>query len=523
MPFSEDLPFDQFAREQLAGDILAAKSPGHRDQKRIIATGFLALSRRYATAPYELWHLSLEDSVDTFGRAFLGLTLRCARCHDHKFDPVTTADYYSLYGIFASTQYPWAGGEEFQSKQFNRQHFVPLLPAAELEPLRARHAEQVKKLQEEIAALEKEGQAEPAKRLRSDLRNLERRGLPEGAPGAYAVREGKPVNAPIQLQGDPAAAGDVAPRGVPRFLSAGEVQIPADESGRAQLAEWLTRPEHPLTARVIANRVWQHHFGKGLVATPSNFGLRGAPPTHPELLDFLARYLVEHEWSLKALHRLIVTSRTYRLASDSGELAQASLARDPVNRWYWRHDRRRLDAEAIRDGMMFVAGTLDLRRPGEHPFPHINNWNWTQHSPFKDVYPSPHRSVYLMTQRFQRHPFLALFDGPDTNTSTDVRSSSIVPLQALYLMNSPQVQNEAEAFARRLTATSSDETQRIVTAHELAYSRPPTEAEVAAWQTYLTRYRQALPAETPPQRGEIEPWVSLARVLLSGNEFVFVE
>ncbi len=189
----------------------------------------------------------------------------------------------------------------------------------------------------------------------------------------------------------------------------------------------------------MVNRIWQHHFGRGIVATPSNFGVRGEPPSHPELLDWLAARFVAGGWSIKAMHREIVLSATYQLSSDEDT---RSAALDPDDRLLWRFPRRRLDAESIRDAMLAVAGRLDPSRPGRHPFPPIEDWHWTQHDAFKTVYPSNHRSVYLMTQRLVKHPFLALFDGPDTNTSTDVRGRSTVPLQALWFLNNP--------FVRRL-------------------------------------------------------------------------
>jgi hypothetical protein len=525
--FHRDKPFDEFIREQIAGDLLAAKAMGNGERgkfaEQTIATGFLALSRRYATAPYELWHLTLEDTIDTVGRAFLGLTFKCARCHDHKFDPVTQEDYYALYGIFASTQFPWAGGEEFHSKQLGRMHFAPLSPADEIARETADHLAAVESLQSRIKQAEADGSKDALKDLKGELRDRLRRGAPPGVPCAYAVREGTPVDAPLQYKGDPSQPGPVIPRRMPAFLGLSDEPIPAGQSGRLQLANWLTRPDHPLTARVIVNRVWQHHFGKGIVATPSNFGMRGEPPTHPELLDFLARYLVEHEWSIKALHRLILTSQTWRLSSLSNP---ESVAADPDNRFYARFERRRLDAEAIRDALLAAAGALQLERPGEHPFPDIKAWTWTQHAPFKDVYPSSHRSVYLMTQRLQRHPFLALFDGPDANTTTDERSSSIVPLQALFWMNSPLVHDAADGFAQRLRAASTEDEQRVRTALRLAYGREPHgDEEIDRYLDYLKRYRNELATTTGlnPDDAERELWASLARIVLCANEFLYID
>ena len=570
--FNADKPYDEFVREQLAGDILARQNPDRQDYADLIsATGFLALSRRYGTAPYELWHLTLEDTIDTTGRALLGLSLRCARCHDHKFDPVTSQDYYALYGIFSSTQFPWAGGEELQSKSFDRQHFASLASAEETEQRLAAQRQAIAALEAEIKRAETDdpqarriaeldariaaqsatsqgggvspppdgSQAELTKlqaersetskqlqkkldKIRGRVRLLRKPGLPVDLPAAYAVGEGQAADARVQRRGEPADAGDVAPRDVPGFLAEGHsLHIPAGASGRRELAEWLTRGDHPLTARVMVNRVWQHHFGKGLVGTPSNFGLRGESPTHGELLDWLTARFVADGWSIKKLHRQIVLSKTYRLAS--GPDAE-NLAIDPGNRWYWRFDRRRLEAEAIRDALLATAGNLDRRQPADHPFPPIADWKWTQHSPFKAVYPSTQRSVYLMTQRLVRHPYLALFDGPDPNVSTDVRTSATVPLQALYMMNNPFVAEQAADFARRLCEAEPAARDRVRAAIRLAYGREPTSDECDRGVAYVEKYAaEGEAAGAAPADAMQEAWASFARVLLTANEFVYVD
>jgi hypothetical protein len=569
--FNRDKPYDQFVREQLAGDILASEGPDDDYAEGVIATTFLGLSRRYATAPYEFWHLSLEDSIDTVGQAFMGLTLRCARCHDHKYDPITTRDYYGLYGIFESTQYPWAGGEEFASKSFPRQHFVPLVPDSVAKPKQEAFQARLNDMTQQIAAIERDdplaksladlnkrladlmtriGQLKETKQttteldqdlasttkqrddvqqqlqnkltpLRTEHRNLQRIGVPSDLPLAYAVREGTVRPTFVQLRGEPERKGAEVPRGAIAVLMNGRsLKIPDAESGRRQLAEWLTTSEHPLTARVMVNRIWQHHFGQGLVASPSNFGVRGARPTHPELLDWLAGEFVRSGWSIKAMHRLILSSKTWQLASTDDA---ANSARDPENRFYWRHDRCRLDAEAIRDAMMRTSGRLNLARPGTHPFPPVTDWGYTQHNQFRAVYPATYRSVYLMTQRLQRHPFLALFDGPDPNTTTEKRTTATVPLQALYLMNSPDIKIEADAFARRLLDVAADETVRIQYAYELAFARPASPDEIVNALRFLSEYRQQLRQVGRTNEVEIEAWTSYARVLLTSNEFFYVD
>ncbi len=516
--FNRDQPYDRFVREQLAGDIAARGKSGAEYADSIAATGFLALSRRYATGPYELWHLTLEDAIDTTGRAFLGLTLRCARCHDHKFDPVTQRDYYALYGMFASTSFPFAGAEELHSKGFPRMKFVPLVEPARAEPALKAYRERLAELERVIPSLEASKDAKDRRQvpeLKKEWARLKRTSLPVTMPAAYAVTEGTPTDVPLQRRGEPGNPGPVVPHGVPRFaFLAGEAPppTPPKSSGRSELAHWLTRPGHPLTARVMVNRIWQHHFGRGIVATPSNFGVRGEPPTHPELLDWLAAKFVAEGWSVKTIHREIVLSETYQLASD-GRPRQAAL--DPDDRWLWHFPRRRLDAESIRDAMLAASGRLDPARPGRHPFPPIEEWHWTQHDAFKTVYPSNHRSVYLMSQRLVKHPFLALFDGPDTNTSTDVRSRSTVPLQALYFLNNPFVLECAEGLADRMIAAGEEPEGRIVHGYELAWGRPPDPEES---RRALRFVRDAASATT-----DRDAWIGLAKILLTASEFLYVD
>jgi cytochrome c553 len=513
--FNRDKPYNQFVREQVAGDILARGKTGADYAESVAATGFLALSRRYATGPYELWHLTLEDAIETTGRAFLGLTLRCARCHDHKFDPVTQRDYYALYGIFASTTFPYAGSEEMHSKGFPRKSFLPLVEPARAGPVLKAYGERLAELERIIPSLESARDRRQLPGLKSEYTRLKRTSLPTSLPAAYAVAEGKPTDVPLQRGGEPERPGSVVTHGVPRFsFLAGEAppSTEAGSSGRRELAEWLTRPGHPLTARVMVNRIWQHHFGRGIVATPSNLGFRSEPPTHPELLDWLAAKFVGDGWSIKAMHREILLSETYQLSSDDDPRGAAL---DPEDRWLWRFPRRRLDAESIRDALLAASGRLDAGRPGCHPFPPIEDWHWTQHNAFKAVYPSVHRSVYLMTQRLVKHPFLALFDGPDTNTSTDVRSRSTVPLQALYLLNNPFVLDCADGLAGRMIAAGSGPADRVARGFELAWGRPPEAGE----RDRALRFVRDAGTVTADRNA----WTSLAKVLLTANEFLYID
>lgn len=351
---------------------------------------------------------------------------------------------------------------------------------------------------------------------------------------AYAVAEGKTAgkkkvgNACIQIKGDPERLGKEVPRRFPTVLGGRALSADANGSGRLDLARWLTDPANPLAARVMVNRIWHYHFGKGIVQTPSDFGKQGRPPTHPELLDYLASYFMSGEpgasatgaWTIKKMHRLIMLSRTYQLASRDDA---TNAAIDVDNDYLWRFSRHRLDAESIRDTILAVAGTLDRSMGGAHPFPEQTTWNFTQHNPFKAVYDTNRRSVYLMTQRIQRHPFLALFDGADTNTSTSRRITSTTPLQALYLMNDPFVHEQARKFAARLLTERPDNPSRIERAYLLMFGRPPTAEEQSAAKEYLAQVCDKLKAAGVPAGQETaKEWESLVRVLFMSNEFVYV-
>ena len=528
-----DKPYDEFVREQLAGDILSRQRPRERYAEGVIATSFLALSRRYGTGPFELWHLTLENTLETVGQAFMGLNLKCARCHDHKFDPVSTRDYYGLYGIFAGTEFPWAGSEEVQSKQFNRQKFVPLIPEAEAAPLWDSWREELAALKVRIDAVEKESPKETAdiesrqKRLtalKQELRTREKPGVPPGLPVAYAVSEGTPIDVPIHRGGEPGRPGEKVARCVPAAF-AGELPFrpAATSSGRLEFAQWLTRASHPLTARVLVNRLWQHHFGVGLVTTPNNLGLRSDAPVHRELLDYLASEFIERGWSIQAMHRLIMNSDAYQRSS--AEIA-SSVERDPANRFHWRFNRQRLDAESLRDAWLSASGELELERPGAHPFPGPDKWTWTQHTPFKERYETRHRSVYLMTQRFQKHPFLALFDGPDTNNSTESRRVSTVPQQALFAMNNPFIEERARALAKRVMRAGEADDARLAGLAALCWQRPLRADETRVLLEGLAQARAEQTGSVGRDREGIdveEPWRVLARVFLTSNEFLYVD
>ncbi|HEV7280245.1 MAG TPA: PSD1 and planctomycete cytochrome C domain-containing protein [Pirellulaceae bacterium] len=470
--FNDDKPYDRFLVEQIAGDLLPADNDEQRNEQ-IVATGYLAISRRFGSLLKNYpQHLTIEDTIDNLSRTTLGLTLSCARCHDHKFDPLSQADYYAIYGIFDSTRYPFPG-IELSQKQMD---FVPLFE--------------------------------------------------DGKPGksvAYAMQDAAGHDASIQLRGEPERLGEVVPR---RFLEVlGGEELPEDErssSGRLFLAERLVDPANPLTARVIANRIWQGHFGAGLVDTPSDFGVRGVPPTHPELLDHLAASMVADGWSIKRMHKRLMLSRVYSLASDH---VPESFAVDAENDYLWRYSRTRMDAETLRDSLLFLSGGLDLTPANEpHPFPPADQWKYTQHHPFRDQYDSNRRSVYLMTSRLNALPFFTTFDGPDRNATTPTRDSSTTSVQALWLLNDAFPQEQAGKFAERVVATAENPSDRIRFAFEAATGREPSKEDVAATESFLVQAEKELvESGLSKQDAERESWSAFARSLLRTNAFLYID
>lgn len=537
---NDDKPFDQFVREQVAGDILAQAGPRELYGEQVTATGFLAISRRFGFDSENYHHLTIQDTIDTLGQAFLGLSLGCARCHDHKFDPVTMRDYYALYGIFASTQYSFPGSEEKKRPR----DLAPLVPPAEIQPLLDAHAAQLAALDQELAAIDKQkleviaasaagatakrrdGKLNPQKAVaeldRQRTLVVARRDEAKQLPAydeAYAVCEGTPQNARIQLRGEPLRPGDETPR---RWLELfGAATVPAEPagSGRLHLAHWLTEQSQPLLARVIANRVWQHHFGRGLVDTPNDFGRRGRLPTHPQLLDYLAARLNANGWSLKSLHRELLLSQAYRRSASA--LPQ-DISADPDNLLYARFSRRPLSAEELRDTLLMQSGALEAAPTAGHPFPPPDQWNYSQHTPFLAEYPSTQRSVYLMVQRIKRHPYLALFDGPDPNASTAVRGRSYVPTQALYLANSQEIHEQAQRCAARLLADPRPAT-RLERLFLETLGRPPNSADRAEAEPFLSDYAAALGESSFDGDVELERWSALVRSLWRRTEFLFIE
>ncbi len=328
---------------------------------------------------------------------------------------------------------------------------------------------------------------------------------------AYGVSEATPHPVKIQIRGEPDRPGAEVPRGFIKALGGKSLDIKTTGSGRLELAHWLTNPDNPLPARVMVNRIWQHHFGRGLVSTPNDFGTRSVQPTHSELLDHLATQFVQNGWSIKSMHKLILLSSTWQQSANGSSSEAVDL--------YGAFAPRRLSAEEIRDSILLVSGTLDAKPGKEHPFPLATTWGFSQHAPFQAVYDHDKRSAFLMVQRLKRHPFLALFDGPDTNSSTPERRVTTVPTQALYFLNDPFVHAKSESGAGRVLAFAKEETLQIEFAYRLTLARSPTTTETQEASSSLAAFRGELKRIGHPNP-DLMAMAAFMRTLFGCNEFL---
>ncbi len=525
--FNADKPYDRFVLEQLAGDLLP-DDPATRED-RLTATGFLVLGPKLLAEPDKAKMVMdiVDEQIDVFGKAFLGLTVSCARCHDHKFDPVPTRDYYALAGIFKSTK------TMASLATVAKAHERPLGPKDTPETLLYR--DRLKLVTKELRALEqqfgKTPEADKAARhaihLKAEERRAEIKALEKAVPPPAAVLsvqdEATPADVKVHVRGSTQTLGELAPRGFLRVVTGDRPPaIPATASGRLELARWVASADNPLTARVMVNRVWQHHFGEGLVRTPDDFGTRGERPSHPELLDWLANQFVKDGWSLKSLHRLILLSDTYQMASRPVPAGAATV--DPDNRLLSHFPRRRLDAEAIRDGMLAVAGTLDRTAGGSllanGNFEYVNN----DQSRAAARYDNARRSLYLPVIRNNVFDFFQTFDFVEPHVANGKRAVTVVAPQALYLMNNPFVAKQSAAFAEVLLKLPADDAGRVTAAYERAYGRPPTTEEVARALGFVGRYAAGLEAvESDAAKRRPRAWAAWCQAVFASSEFVYVE
>jgi hypothetical protein len=502
--FNEDLPYDRFTMLQLAADRM---NPA--DKRDLAAMGFLTLGRRFLNNIHDI----IDDRMDVTCRTFLGLTVACARCHDHKYDPIPSKDYYSIYGVFASSVEP---------------KDLPLIGEPERTPESVRFEAELKKREEERDALRSRlrtaklgaiaGLAGPAAGALQDAERILNRddrnklteaqkkidvfkaASPFAPPRAMVLNDG-PINSPyVFVRGNPGNHGPSVPRQFLEVLSGAVRQPFTDGSGRLELAKAIADPKNPLTARVMVNRIWMTHFGHGLVRTPSDFGLRSEPPTHPELLDCLANEFIKSGWSVKKMHRLIMLSRAYRQSSAvSEELARL----DPENRLLAHMNRRRLDFEQTRDAMLQVAGRLDTAIGGRSV------------DIFKEPFPR-RRTVYSYIDRQNLPGTMRVFDFASPDTHSPQRFTTTVPQQALFLLNSPFVIEQARALVARPDVAAKDQPAAKVDAlYQLTLGRAPHSNERDLALQFV-----AVPIEV---RSKLGVWEQLAQVLLLSNEFAFVD
>jgi hypothetical protein len=479
----------------------------------------------------------VDEQIDTVGRVFLGMTFGCARCHDHKFDPIATKDYYGLAGIFKSTKTMDSYTKVAKWHEHPLETQVPeAILAAYNADIAARktHLEHLvtagrNKLSESLPAgtalpenaetlFPKELQTELT-RLREELAKLEKE--PPEAAAVMGVIEDEIADAPIHVRGNPLKTGDVVARHVPPVFRGPEgPQFSSSESGRRQLAAWLTDPKHPLTARVTVNRIWNWHFGRGLVRTTDNFGLLGEPPSHPELLDWLALRFISDGWSIKSLHRLILNSSTYQQSSrQSAEFS----AQDPENRLFARFNVRRLQAEEIRDSFLLVSGQLDPTVGGSLLKVRNRGYLFDHTSIDLSDYTSSRRSLYLPVIRNNVYDVFQLLDFPDPAVPTGSRSATTVAPQALLMMNSEFVMQSADSLALRL-ATISDESQRLSRLFQIVYGRNATPSELSDALTDLDRMERSFPDSTmTTQQRRLKAWSLFGHVAMAANEFIYVQ
>jgi hypothetical protein len=503
--FNEDLPYDQFIIQQLAADRL----PLADDRRALAAMGFLRVGRRFLNRQPDI----IDDRIDTTMRGFQGLTVSCARCHDHKFDPISTKDYYSIYGVFANSTEP--PDQPISPKEISEPW------AAHDKKAREANAEEDRLVQAQVALLrerDKKNQELPdevkktlgkfkEKELPKDdqLKKLEVAFEPDAREKIKAIQEtlaalkksyppapdlamtmadvDKPKPQRVFRRGNQGNPGDEAPRRFLAVLSRGERTVWKDSSGRLELAQAIASKENPLTARVMVNRLWTHHFGAGIVSTPSDFGTRGETPSHPELLDYLAKRFMDGGWSLKTMHRLMMLSSAYKQSADYNA---KNFEADPENKLLWRMNRRRLELEDLRDSLLLASGRLDDKIGG----PAVDIW--------KAPFPT-RRTVYGQIERQNLPGIFKTFDFATPDATSPQRYRTMVPQQALFLMNNEFVVEQARNLATRPELSAQkDDASRVKLIYQTLLGRVPDADELAMG----VRYLQANMAAKAPERAE---------------------
>ena len=586
--FNDDKPYDRFVQEQVAGDLLPVKTD-EQWAENLVATGFLAIGPKTLTEQNgRQFELDLiDEQIDVTTRVVLGVSVACARCHDHKFDPIPQSDYYALSGIFKSMTTHYGTLNNFQNRRPSNLLIMPVedlsdfdekISKKELANLKQQLAEK----QQELREMQRErrrarngsnSDSNPRNaivrvaRLSAEVGSLQSKINAydeEGNPYTYCMgvqTTDQPVNARLLVRGEFDKPSDEIPRGFPQVISNEPAKIDRDSSGRLELARWMTDESNPLAARVMVNRIWLHMFGNGIVRTPENFGATGQPPTHPELLDYLAVEFMENDWSVKSIIRQIATSRTYRTGS---EFNKKSFELDPENKFVWRVEPRRLDAEVIRDSILKISGELDSTRPrasmvakagtaivrdgtlvspGAISAMSANNsmsMQGNQRGRLRDRMqsfqqqirsaispidqPVSYRSVYLPIIRDNVPRALEVFDFAESSMVIGKRETSNTPDQGLYFLNNEFVIAQSDAMAQRLARESTNVRDQIKSAFLLAYGRGPTKTELNAVETF---YREFEPETSSRSRfrarnAHMAKLSAICQSLMASAEFRFV-
>ncbi len=528
-----DLPYDEFVRQQIAGDLLPAENDEQR-AAQLIATGFLAIGPKPHSERDALqFQMDLVDEqIDVTTQAFLGLTVACARCHDHKFDPIPQRDYYALAGVFRSTETCYGTIRIIQSLNptplhelpagCNAPSALPVLSPDELATIKQKlHDVKTRYDERTKAGLSTTGvDFNAIGTLTAKVADYQDDGTPKLK--AMGVRElSTPADSPLFDRGEIDKPLASVPRGFVQVVSKSPSPINSHSSGRRELADWIASRDNPLTARVIVNRVWTHLFGRGLVPTPDNFGAAGMSPDNAALLDHLAITFMDNGWSIKRLIRRIVLSRAYQLSS---RFDAANFERDPDNARVWRMTPQRLDAEVIRDSLLEIAGRLDKSPPVGSPVALAGEDNSNALLRKLAVLDSGHlqRAVYLPVIRDSVVESLALFDFADPSLVVSQRTKTTVPAQSLYLLNSPFVQTHVEAAATRLLSEADDDAARLTRAYQWFFGRVPTDGERQASERFLCDYAAAIKAERlTAEKRTRAVWTALCQALAASGDFLY--
>jgi len=538
--FNADKPIDQFFTEQLAGDLMGGKDDTEKAE-RIIATGFLAVGpKSHAERNPRQFALDVADEqTDAMGQGMLGLTVACARCHDHKFDPIPTKDYYAIAGIFTSTETRVGVPNILIARNGSSaitlpsKATVPVAPGIskrEFDALNDRLTSLKKQRDEALEESRKAGET-PVRfvgiqtqigTIEGTLAMYDESGQPKKL-AMGVVDKFFPKDMPVHIRGELEKTGETVARGFVQVLGGTKPKLTRKESGRRELADWVANADNPLTARVYVNRIWQHLFGRGIVASPDNFGTTGQTPTHPELLDYLAGSFTKNGWSTKKLIRTLVVSHTYRMSS---KYHVGNYGSDPDNLTLWRMSKRRLDAESLRDSMYAIAGELDTKPAVASPVAKTSGLT-QQFGRFGVATSSDdtrHRSVYIPIVRDNVPESLELFDFAEPSLVSGSRDDTSVPAQGLYLLNNTQVMKLADATVGKLGGRNQSEVKRVDAAFRLVLGRPATKAETDSASKFLNRFKQT-EARTSRRPGEIDrtAWAALVQALFATAEFRYLD